>query len=61
MTMQPNLIAGAAAGWKSQISEMTQVAESSRSGSAQLWGRPASYDAPHTLTLFSTHSNLEPP
>jgi hypothetical protein len=35
----PNKIAGAAAGWKSQLIEMSQVVLSRRSGSAQLWGR----------------------
>jgi hypothetical protein len=32
-------IAGAAAGWKSQVIEMRQVVLSCRSGSAQLWDR----------------------
>ena len=32
-----NEIAGAAAGWKSQVIEMTQVVLSRRSGSTRLW------------------------
>jgi hypothetical protein len=36
--MKPNRIAVANAGWKSQVIEMTQVVQSRRSGSAQLWG-----------------------
>jgi hypothetical protein len=38
MKPQPK-IAGAAAGWKSQIIETTQVVLSRWSGSAQLWDR----------------------
>jgi hypothetical protein len=38
MKAQPKMIFGAAAGWKSQVIEMTQVVLGRRSSSVQLWG-----------------------